>query len=106
MESLDTIVMDIHNLYPYIPTNIINRMANNAVSILLDTLYPFDESKTMSDIPARKENWVTRCVEEQIERKGMTSAIGYSENGINWKFDRTQVSQGLIDEIIPKGGIW
>ncbi len=106
MENIDAIVMDIHEMYSYIPTNSIKSMVNNAISILLDTLYPFDESKTMSDIPPRKVNWITRCVVEQIERKGFTSAIGYSENGINWKFDRTQVSQGLIDEIIPKGGIW
>jgi len=106
MDNVDNVVMEIQKIYPYIPIEVLKYMSNNAVSILLDTLYPFDDTKTIKDIPNRKENWVSRCVVEQIERKGFTSAIGYSENGINFKFDRAQISQGLIDEITPKGGVW
>lgn len=106
MENIDNVVTAIHEEYCYIPITKIQRMVNCAVDILLSTLYPFDTEKELSDIPQRKESWLIRCVIEQIDRMGMSSAIGYSENGIKVSFDRTQVSQGLIDEIVPIGGIY
>ena len=93
----------IQRQYSYIADSDIMTMIDCAKDILLDTLYPFNEEIT--EVPQRKVTWIYRCVLEQIERKGMSSVTSYRENGIQVTFDRTSVSQGLINQIIPLVGI-
>lgn len=90
--------------YPYLEYNDIDDILEISKEILLNTLYPFDN--TITEIPPRKEMWIYRCMIEVIERNGMTSALAYRENGIQINFDRTQVSQGLINELIPESGVY
>lgn len=89
--------------YPHIELEDIEDMVECAKDILLSTLYPFDEN--INEIPRRKITWIYRCVIEQIEKQGATSSIAYKENGIQINFDKTQVSQGLLNEILPFVGI-
>ena len=93
----------IKSVYPYMKECDIDVMVDCGTDILLNTLYPFDEEKT--EIPQRKVSWIYRCVLEQIERKGMTSVLSYRENGIQITFDKSQVSEGLLREILPYVGI-
>lgn len=89
--------------YPHLELEDIEDMIDCAKDILLSTLYPFDED--IVEIPPRKATWIYRCVIEQIEKIGATSSIAYKENGIQINFDKTQVSQGLLNEILPVVGI-
>ena len=102
MEYFD-IPLKIKKLYPHLNESFIEDMVECARDILLNTLYPFDD--TIDKIPPRKNTWIYRCVLEQVERKGITSYLGFSENGIKATFDRSQVSQSLIDELTPEAGI-
>ena len=45
--------------------------------------------------------WILRCMQEMIERMGITSAISYSENGVSIRFGSEQLSSALINEIVP-----
>ena len=40
-------------------------------------------------------------MQEMIERMGITSAISYSENGISIRFGSEQLSNELVNEIVP-----
>ncbi len=92
--------------YPHLKDDIegVEDIFNVSKEILLNTIYPFDESRT--EIPPRKEYWVYRCMVEIIERNGISSAVGYEENGIKITFDRSQISQSLMEELVPQIGAW
>lgn len=97
-------ISKIKNKYPYLDDEDIEDMYNCAKEILLNTLYPFDD--TIEEIPRRKEMWIYRAMIEFAERNGMTSALNYRENGIQMQFDRSQLSQSLLDELVPYSGIF
>jgi len=97
--ELNEIANKIHKKYCHLEMTEINDMLDIAKEILLNTLYPFDDN--IVEIPPRKTNWLYRCVIEQIERKGMNSAVSYKENGLQVTFDKTQISQSLLDELVP-----
>lgn len=101
--KLNQLTQYIQRSYPYITDVDIQIMIDCATDILLDTLYPFNEEIT--EVPQRKVSWIYRCVIEQIERKGMSSVTSYRENGIQVTFDRTSVSQGLINQLLPLVGV-
>lgn len=94
--------------YPYISPTDLQIFEGRAKEILIHLLFPSE--KTVS-----KENehyaydyykfWIMSAMQEMIERSGATSAISYSENGINIAYDRSQLSKALIDEIIPFVGV-
>ena len=100
--KLCDVTAHIHQRYSHITIEEIEIMIECAKDILLDTLYPFNQEIT--EIPPRKVTWIYRCVLEQIERKGMSSVVSYSENGISISFDKSQVSETLIGEIVPNAG--
>lgn len=89
--------------HPHLELEDVEEMIDIAKDICLSTLYPFDDS--VETIPKRKVSWIYRCVIEQLEKKGATSAIAYKENGIQINFDKTQISQGLLNELLPVVGV-
>lgn len=93
--------------YDYLEDYVLQEFFDSSHEILLNLLYPFDYS--VQEVPprifSRYKGWVRRAMQEFIERNGMTSYINYSENGISVKMDRSQLSQGLISEITPFGGV-
>lgn len=89
--------------YKYLTDDDIKAFVDMATEILMNQLYPFDKSigETSFSIPTRHRMWILRCITEIIEREGISSAIGYAENGASISFDRSQLSKGLLEEIIP-----
>lgn len=90
--------------YPHIEEDDLDILEDSAKEILIHLL--FKSSYVVDD--SRKEYayeyykyWIMRCMQEMIERLGMTSVISYKENGISITFGREQISQSLIDEIVP-----
>lgn len=79
-------------------------MVGCAKEILLHLLfkadkYIYNENKEWAYEEYRY--WIFRCVQEQIEKKGLTSARAYSENGISITFGEAQISSSLRNEIVP-----
>lgn len=97
--NYDDIAIKIEKKYCHLEMSEIQDMIEIATEILLNTLYPFDDEIT--EIPPRKNSWIYRCVVEQIERKGMNSVVSYKENGLQVTFDKTGISQSLLDELVP-----
>lgn len=106
LESKDSLIYYFNNKYE-IDIEDCEVMYECAYEILLRLLFPFKNN--MTEIPAnilsRHKTWLYRAMQEFVERNGMTSYLNYTENGINVRFDRTQLSQSLIDEITPFGGV-
>lgn len=92
--------------YTYFTDDEIKAFISMATEILMNRLYPYDKSigETSFIIPKRYRMWILRCITEIIEKQGISSAIGYAENGVSLNFDNTQISNGLLTEITPYMG--
>lgn len=88
--------------YSYMKDEEIELLVKRAQSICIDKLYPGDMSVNYTtfnwDNP-RFEMWILDCVDELVERAGMSSVVAYKENGMSWSFDRAGVSQALLDRL-------
>lgn len=89
--------------YDYFSDNEVTRLVNRAKAICIDYMFPADLSIDYSNFAweenRRLEMWILDCVDELVERTGMSSAIAYRENGMAWSFDRAGVSQALLDRL-------
>lgn len=79
-------------------------MLDNAKSIALDTLFPFDPSAELPNT-WRMDMWLVRCAIELYNRKDSDNVQSYSENGISVSYWSGKVSKSLLDELIPKAGV-
>ena len=90
--------------YPYIDNTDLEILENQAKEILIHLLFKssYDVSEEQKATAYRNyEFWLLRCMQEIIERKGITSVIAYKENGISLTFGQEQLSNALINEITP-----
>lgn len=92
--------------YDYLNNEDITILVDSAKEILFNLLYPCGASIDFDKfaVPKQHKTWVLRAVIEMIERAGISSATAYRENGLDFTFDRSQLSYGLISEITPKVG--
>lgn len=73
-----------------------------AKSICIEKLYPSDLSVNLSNFDwsnPRFFSWILDCVDELIEKTGMSSVVAYKENNMSWTFDKAGVSQALLDRL-------
>ena len=94
--------------YDYFSDDEIELFINKAKAIAIDQLYPSNLSINYSNFDwtnPRFEMWLVDCVEELVERVGMSSVTSYRENGMSWTFDRAGVSQALLDRLPRNIGI-
>lgn len=88
--------------YPHIEEDDLDILHDTAKEILIHLLFKssYIVSKERKEIAYREYRyWILRCMQEMIERSGMTSAIAYSENGISISFSQEQLSEALINEV-------
>jgi len=78
---------------------------DDAKSIALETLYPFN--KEIDELPNtwRMNMWLVRCAIELYNKKDSANVQSYSENGISVSYLSGLISKGLLDELIPKAGV-
>ena len=77
-------------------------LLNKAKSIAVEQLYPNDLSVNYLNFDfdnPRFDMWLLDCVDEIVERAGISSVTSYRENGMSWTFDRAGVSQALLDRL-------
>lgn len=88
--------------YSYLTDNDIELMYDIASDRFVNLRYPFNLGVT--DIPQKElqkhPTWHLRFIQWYIESAGISNVIGYSENGVSWKYDKAGLPQDLIDEIV------
>lgn len=77
---------------------------DEAKSVALDTLYPFDPNAELPDT-WRMNMWLVRCAVELYNRRDSDNVQSYSENGISVSYWSGKISKSLLDELIPKAGV-
>lgn len=80
---------------------------DDAEIVALNTLYPYDLTKTTIDAENNKRlaNWQTRCAIELYRKMGSTNVQSYSENGLSVTYLTGLLSSELLNELVPKAGI-
>lgn len=80
---------------------------DDAEIVALNTLYPYDLTKTTIDAENNKRlaNWQTRCAIELYRKIGSTNVQSYSENGLSVTYLTGSISSELLNELVPKAGI-
>lgn len=80
---------------------------DDAEVVALNTLYPYDLTKTTIDAENNKRlaNWQTRCAIELYRKIGSTNVQSYSENGLSVTYLTGLISTELLNELVPKAGI-
>lgn len=70
------------------------------INLLFKTQYRVSEKQ--KEYAYEKYNfWILRCMIEIHEREGANGVTGYRENGLQITFDSSQLSNGLLREIVP-----
>lgn len=101
---LDTLI----NKYSYMEEEDVELFLKKAKAIAIDQLYPNDLSinyLTFDWTNPRFDMWLLDCVDELVERVGISSVTSYRENGMSWTFDRAGVSQALLDRLPRNIGV-
>lgn len=78
--------------------NTLNELLKDSASILLETLYPFEDSFDDILIPRRYYNWQLRCCVELYNLADKQGITNYSENTLSW----TKLSDGLSNDLMNK----
>lgn len=80
---------------------------DDAEIVALNTLYPYDLTKTTIDAENNKRlaNWQTRCAIELYKAMERVGYRSYSENGLSVQFLTSLLSSDLLGELVPKAGI-
>lgn len=80
---------------------------DDAEIVALNTLYPYDLTKTTIDAKNNKRlaNWQTRCAIELYNKMENTNVQSYSENGLSVTYLTGLISSELLNELVPKAGI-
>ena len=102
------LISEVKSKYDYLENKEVERFVNKAKAIAIDQLYPNDLSVnylTFDWTNPRFDMWLLDCVDELVERVGISSVTSYKENGMSWTFDRAGVSQALLDRLPRNIGI-
>ena len=87
--------------YEYLSTPEVELYINRAKSILVEQLYPTDISVSYDTyiVPSRFDMWILDCIDELIERDGISSLTAYKENGVSYTWGKSGISDGLLQRI-------
>ena len=72
---------------------------DDAKFVFLDRVYPYD--KEINTIPARYNNWISRCAIELYNLSEDGDYSSYSENALAWTRAEIGLSKKLLSELPP-----
>ena len=72
---------------------------DDAKFVFLDRVYPYD--KDISEVPARYNNWISRCAIELYNLSEDGDYSSYSENALAWTRAEIGLSKKLLAELPP-----
>lgn len=91
--------------YPYINDTDAEVLIGKSKEMFFNIKYPYRKPELRpTEVPENYKYWITSCIDEIIARDGTANAISYSENGISFNFDRSDLSLGLVNQIVPEAG--
>lgn len=94
--------------YPYISDTDIDYIVDKAKMFYYNAIYkayPTADETTKPIDGFRAQTWIKACCEEIVERNGINSATGYSENGLSIDFDNAEISLQLLSMLAPIAGV-
>lgn len=78
----------------------------DAEVVALNTLYPYDLTKTTLGDNIRLRNWQTRCAIELYKAMERVGVQSYAENGLSVSYLTSLISNDLLNELTPpKAGV-
>lgn len=83
---------------------VLKNLLDDSRHIALSIRYPFDDYSSI-DLPKKYNNWQLRCSVEIYQGIGKENIKSYAENGIQWTRDAGNISNDLLDEIMPTIGV-
>lgn len=102
----DKCITYFHSKYDFMNSDEIGLLYDIACDMYINLRYPFAKVYSVSEKDLLKHpTWFLRCIQEIIDKEGISNVIGYSENGVSMTFDKTGLSQSLIDEITSVAGV-
>ena len=90
--------------YDYEYNNMIDALLEDSKNIALSNIYPFEDWSDY-DLPAKYKNWQIRAAIELYNLADKAGIKSYSENGLSWSKSSDLLSDGLMEEIMPKVGV-
>lgn len=84
--------------------DMIDALLEDSKNIALSNIYPFEDWSSL-DLPAKYKNWQIRAAIELYNLADKSGIKSYSENGLSWTKSTDLLSEGLMDEIMPKVGV-
>ena len=78
-------------------------LLESAKAVILSRRFPFGE--VPDEIENRYKDLQIRIAVEMYNKKGAEGQTSHSENGISRNFASASVSEDLLREITPKGGV-
>ena len=66
--------------------------------------YPHGNLKELPNDDNYAHNWIYSRMVEIVENLGISSFVGYNENGVSMSKDNTHISNGLRSMVVPKVG--
>lgn len=76
-----------------------------AAGTVLKRLYPFDETKTENDIPAKYHTTQVNIANYLLGKRGAEGEIKHNENGIERTYESGDVPESMLKDIIPYCGV-
>jgi len=105
-EKIEQMKLGFRAKYNYLSEDEVEELYEKALMIYLELQYPLH--KTVHTIPERNLRgitWIKMCMQEILERSGVSSAVAYSENGLSIRYDSSVVSSTLMQLLTPYGKI-
>ena len=84
--------------------DMIDALLEDSKNIALSNIYPFKDWSSL-DLPKKYYNWQIRAAIELYNLADKAGIKSYSENGLSWSKATDLLSEGLMEEIIPKVGV-
>ena len=76
-----------------------------AAGTVLKRLYPFDDTKTENDIPAKYHTTQVNIANYLLGKRGAEGEIKHNENGIERTYESGDVPESMLKDIIPHCGV-
>ena len=83
--------------------NELEDILESAKAVILSRRFPFGEQPT--EIEPRYNDLQIRIAVEMFNRRGAEGETSHSENGVSRTYSSASVSEELLREIVPKGGV-
>ena len=83
--------------------NELEDILESAKAVILSRRYPFGEQPT--EIEPKYTDLQIRIAVEMFNKRGAEGETAHSENGVSRTYSSANVSEELLREIVPKGGV-